>query len=59
VVEAHIHHPTDSALLGDGMRVLSCLLRRAKTVLGEASRLGEAVFCTRTRGVGARRRPGN
>ena len=33
VVESNIHHPTDSALLGDGVRVLSRLLRRAKKVL--------------------------
>src|SRR5215203_112705 len=30
VVETNIHHPTDSALLSDGVRVLSRLLRRAK-----------------------------
>ena len=30
VVETNIHHPTDSRLLGDGVRVLSRLLRRAK-----------------------------
>jgi IS5 family transposase len=32
VVETTIHHPTDSSLLADGVRVLSRLLRRAKTV---------------------------
>ena len=35
VVETNVHHPTDSRLLGDGVRVLSRLLRRAKKVLGE------------------------
>jgi transposase, IS5 family len=30
VVESNIHHPTDSALLADGVRVLSRLLRRAR-----------------------------
>ena len=33
VVETNIHHPTDSALLGDGVRVISRLLRRARKVL--------------------------
>ena len=42
-VETNIHFPTDSGLLGDGARVVSRLLRRAKAVLGEAaSGLGEA-----------------
>jgi transposase, IS5 family len=42
-VETNIHSPTDSGLLGDGVRVVSRLLRRAKAVLGEAaSDLGEA-----------------
>jgi IS5 family transposase len=42
VVETNIHHPTDSALLGDGVRVISRLLRRAKKVLPveTVSRLG-------------------
>jgi IS5 family transposase len=30
VVETNIHHPTDSHLLGDGVRVISRLLRRAR-----------------------------
>jgi IS5 family transposase len=49
VVETNIHHPTDSGLLGDGVRVVSRLLRRAKKVLGDAVDLGQAVFRTRTR----------
>jgi transposase, IS5 family len=49
VVETTIHHPSDSSLLGDGVRVLSRLLRRAKTVLQETTDLGKAVFRTRTR----------
>ncbi len=28
VVESNVHYPTDSTLLGDGLRVLSCSLRR-------------------------------
>lgn len=53
VVETNIHHPTDSALLGDGVRVLSRLLRRAKKVLQteEIDRLGKELFRTRNRSV--------
>jgi IS5 family transposase len=51
VVETNIHHPTDSRLLGDGVRVVSRLLRRAKTVLGEQVELGKEAFRTRTRSV--------
>ena len=52
VVETNIHHPTDSALLGDGVRVLSRLLRRARKVLGEHSgSLGKDAFRTRNRSV--------
>src|SRR5215472_16993315 len=36
VGETHIHHPTDSGLLGDGVRVVSRLLRRAKGVVSHA-----------------------
>src|SRR4051794_18686599 len=36
-VETEIHYPTDSGLIGDGVRVVSRLLRRAKAVLGEAA----------------------
>ena len=49
VVETNIHHPSDSRLLGDGVRVVSRLLRRAKEVLGEAVNLGQEVYRTRTR----------
>src|ERR671932_539452 len=49
VVETTIHHPSDSRLLGDGVRVLSRLLRRAKTALQEIAGLGKAVFRTRSR----------
>ena len=51
VVETNIHHPTDSRVLGDGVRVLSRLLRRAKKVIGEAVDRGPEVFRTRTRTV--------
>jgi transposase, IS5 family len=50
-VETNIHYPTDSARLGDGVRVLSRLLRRAKAALGSAAaELGEA-FRSRVRAV--------
>ena len=50
-VETEIHYPTDSGLIGDGVRVVSRLLRRAKAVLGEAAaELGEA-FRSRVRTV--------
>jgi IS5 family transposase len=53
VVQTNVHHPTDSALLGDGVRVLSRLLRRAKRMLGAESveRLGGEIFRTRNRSV--------
>jgi IS5 family transposase len=37
VVETTIHHPTDSTLLNDGVRVLSRTLTKAKTLLGVAA----------------------
>ncbi|AMV40940.1 hypothetical protein VT85_26130 (plasmid) [Planctomyces sp. SH-PL62] len=50
-VETNIHFPTDSGLVGDGVRVASRLLRRAKAVLGEAAfGMGEA-FRSRVRAV--------
>jgi transposase, IS5 family len=52
VVETNVHHPTDSRLLGDGVRVVSRLLRRAKRELGEdVFRLGKEAFRTRNRSV--------
>src|SRR5512142_1231037 len=50
-VETDIHFPTDSGLVGDGVRVVSRLLRRAKAALGDtASGLKEA-FRSRVRTV--------
>jgi transposase, IS5 family len=54
VVETNIHHPTDSALLADGVRVISRLLRGAEKVLPTevASQLGKKeAFRTRNRSV--------
>jgi IS5 family transposase len=49
VAETNIHHPTDSTLLGDGIRVLSRVLKESKKVLGDVSNLGREVFRDRTR----------
>jgi IS5 family transposase len=57
VVETTIHHPTDSRIVGDGVRVLSRLLRRAKRVLGDPADLGARVFRTHTRSVRRRAQP--
>jgi Transposase domain (DUF772) len=48
VVETAIHHPTDSRLVGDGVRVLSRRLRRAKRVLTGTARCRAGLFriCT-------------
>jgi transposase, IS5 family len=49
VVETTIHHPTDSGLINDGVRVLSRLLRRTKAAMGSAAGLGSQAFRRRTR----------
>ncbi len=36
VVETNIHYPTDSSLLGDGVRVLTRAMRRVAAIAGEA-----------------------
>jgi len=36
VVETNIHYPTDSALLGDGVRVLTRLMKKVTAVAGKA-----------------------
>src|SRR4051794_6484217 len=50
-VETDIHHPTDSALVGDGVRVISRLLRRAKGALGGAAAGLGGAFRSRVRTV--------
>jgi transposase, IS5 family len=49
VVETNIHHPTDSTLLYDGIRVLSRTLKRARHLLQDTTRLARATFRSRTR----------
>ena len=46
-VQTTIHHPTDSSLLTDGVRVLSRVIRRSKPLVGE--RLGGVRDAFRTR----------
>ncbi len=48
VVETNIHHPTDSTLLNDGVRVLSRVLSKAKTLVQDGPDLDQEVFadCT-------------
>jgi len=48
VVETNIHHPTDSTLLNDGVRVLSRALGKAKTLLRDVRQLAQETYtdCT-------------
>ncbi|NCF69716.1 MAG: ISNCY family transposase [Chloroflexi bacterium] len=49
VVETTIHHPTDSRLLADSVRVLGRTLTRAKTLLGSGTGLSKEMFRNRQR----------
>ena len=49
VVETNIHYPTDSSLLGDGVRILSRTLRKARQALGETADRSRQLFRDRTR----------
>jgi IS5 family transposase len=53
VVESNIHHPTDSSLLADGVRVLSRALGRARAVIQSAAegtvQVAKTVFRNRVR----------
>jgi IS5 family transposase len=49
VVQTNIRYPTDSRLLADGVRVISRLLKRSRTVLGEAASTEHDAFRSRTR----------
>ncbi len=49
VVETTIHHPSDSTLLYDGVRVLSRALRKAQALLGTDTTLDPDTFQDRTR----------
>ena len=50
VVESNIHYPTDSSLLGDGVRVLTRTMRKIAKLTGQAG----AKLRDRSRGVGLR-----
>jgi IS5 family transposase len=49
VVETTIHHPTDSGLLGDGVRVLTRLIKRAQPLASTALTGTRDAFRDRTR----------
>jgi IS5 family transposase len=49
VVETNIHHPTDSRLLADSVRVIGRSLQRARAVVGETTGLAKQVFRNRSR----------
>ena len=49
VVETNIHHPTDSSLLADGVRVLGRTLSQARQLLGDKLDLPPRLFRNRTR----------
>jgi transposase, IS5 family len=49
VVESTIHHPTDSSLLYDGVRVLSRTLRKAKQILQTSTEQARDACRSRTR----------
>jgi IS5 family transposase len=51
VVETNIHHPSDSSLLADSVRVLGRTLSRAKEVMKDGTELGKEVFRNRIRSV--------
>jgi IS5 family transposase len=56
VVETHIHYPTDSSLLGDGVRVLTRLMKKITAIAGEAgTRLRDRSRRRAARGSRARR----
>jgi transposase, IS5 family len=50
VAETHIHHPTYSRLLYDGVRILSRTLTKPKRVVQQARSLARGSFRGRTRG---------
>jgi IS5 family transposase len=49
VVETNIHHPTDSSLLADGVRVLSRMFKRVKAVLQQGGQLAANTLRDRNR----------
>lgn len=51
VVETNIHFPVDSTLLGDGVRVLTQAIQRAKALLHPVEKVARTIFRNRTRTV--------
>ena len=48
VVETTIHHPSDSTLLNDGVRVLSRMLQRARQVVADSGAVAQTAFIDQT-----------
>lgn len=48
VVETDIHHPSDSTLLNDGVRVLSRTLQRARQLLADGGAVAQTAFVDQT-----------
>ncbi len=51
VVETNIRYPVDSTLLGDGVRVLTRAIQRAKQVVQQVAEPSRAIFRNRSRSV--------
>jgi IS5 family transposase len=49
VVETNIHHPSDSTLLYDGVRVVGRTLNKAKQLLADGAALGKQAFADHSR----------
>ena len=57
VVATNIHHPTDSTLLYDGVRVLSQMVSHAKQAMHEVPVLARSAFRERTRSAKRQMKP--
>lgn len=53
IVQTPVHYPTDARLLGDGVRILGRLVRRARPLVGAALAGVRDAFRTRTRSTRA------
>ncbi len=51
VVETNIRYPVDSTLLGDGVRVLTRTIQRAKRIVQRVAEPGRTIFRNRSRSV--------
>ena len=55
VVETDIHYPTDSTLLGDGVRVLTRIMKKVTAVAGKAGSALKILGVGQSRTTGLRR----